>query len=59
MNMKKLAFEPEAFEQLGEWGKEDKKILELIKDIQRELIYLLLIKTNDYSQLPHFLTLEQ
>ena len=40
MNMKKVAFELEAFEQLGEWGKEDKKvfkkILELIKDIQRE-----------------------
>ena len=40
MNMTKVAFEPEAFEQLGEWGKEDKKvfkkILELIKDIQRE-----------------------
>ncbi|MBD2569261.1 type II toxin-antitoxin system YoeB family toxin [Anabaena lutea] len=38
--MKKVAFEPEAFEQLGEWGKEDKKvfkkILDLIKDIQRE-----------------------
>ena len=43
MNMKKVAFEPEAFEQLGEWGKEDKKvfkkILELIKDIQREPFY--------------------
>ncbi len=40
MNMKKVAFEPEAFEQLSEWGKEDKKVfkklLELIKDIQRE-----------------------
>ncbi|MCE2717256.1 MAG: type II toxin-antitoxin system YoeB family toxin [Anabaena sp. 49628_E55] len=40
MNMKKVAFEPEAFEQLGEWGKEDKKvfkkILELIKDIQAD-----------------------
>jgi toxin YoeB len=38
--MRKVAFEPEAFEQLGTWGKEDKKvfkkILELIKDIQRE-----------------------
>ncbi|MBE9058297.1 Txe/YoeB family addiction module toxin [Sphaerospermopsis sp. LEGE 08334] len=38
--MTKVAFEPEAFEQLGAWGKEDKKvfkkILELIKDIQRE-----------------------
>lgn len=40
MNMKKIAFEPEAFEQLGLWTIEDKKIfkkiLELIKDIQRE-----------------------
>jgi toxin YoeB len=38
--MKKVAFEPEAFEQLGKWATEDKKvfkkILELIKDIQRE-----------------------
>jgi toxin YoeB len=38
--MKKVAFEPEAFEQLSAWGKEDKKvfkkILELIKEIQRE-----------------------
>lgn len=40
MNMKKVAFEAEAFEQLGKWATEDKKvfkkILELIKDIQRE-----------------------
>lgn len=40
MNMKKVAFEPEAFEQLGQWATEDKKvfkkILELIRDIQRE-----------------------
>lgn len=40
MSMKKVAFEPEAFEQLGKWATEDKKIfkkiLELIKDIQRE-----------------------
>ncbi|MEH2121547.1 Txe/YoeB family addiction module toxin [Nostoc sp.] len=38
--MKKVAFEPEAFEQLGQWATEDKKIfkkiLELIKDIQRD-----------------------
>ncbi|AUT04062.1 Txe/YoeB family addiction module toxin [Nostoc sp. CENA543] len=38
--MKKIAFEPEAFEQLGQWTIEDKKvlkkILDLIKDIQRE-----------------------
>lgn len=38
--MKKVAFEPEAFEQLGQWATEDKKvfkkILELIRDIQRE-----------------------
>ncbi|AHJ29551.1 Txe/YoeB family addiction module toxin [Nodularia spumigena CS-584] len=38
--MKKVAFEPEAFEQLGEWATEDKKtfkkILALIKDIQRD-----------------------
>ena len=38
--MKKVAFEPDAFEQLGQWAIEDKKIfkkiLELIKDIQRE-----------------------
>jgi toxin YoeB len=38
--MKKVAFEPEAFEQLGQWAIEDKKIfkkiLELIRDIQRE-----------------------
>lgn len=38
--MKKVAFEPGAFEQLGEWATEDKKvfkkILALIKDIQRE-----------------------
>jgi toxin YoeB len=40
MNMKKVAFEPEAFAEFGEWGIEDKKvfkkILSLIKDIQRE-----------------------
>ncbi len=40
MNMKKAAFEPEAFEQLGQWAAEDKKIfkkiLELIRDIQRD-----------------------
>lgn len=40
MSMKKVAFEPEAFEQLGLWAIQDKKvfkkILELIKDIQRE-----------------------
>lgn len=34
--MKKVAFEPEAFEQIGEWATEDKrtvkKILGLIKD---------------------------
>lgn len=38
--MKKVAFEPEAFEELGQWGTEDKKvfkkILSLIKDIQRD-----------------------
>ncbi|MBW4671844.1 MAG: Txe/YoeB family addiction module toxin [Cyanomargarita calcarea GSE-NOS-MK-12-04C] len=38
--MKKVAFELEAFEQLGLWATQDKKvfkkILELIKDIQRE-----------------------
>ncbi|MCC5637037.1 Txe/YoeB family addiction module toxin [Nostoc sp. CHAB 5844] len=38
--MKKIAFEPEAFEELGQWATEDKKIfqkiLSLIKDIQRE-----------------------
>ncbi|WP_414527545.1 Txe/YoeB family addiction module toxin [Nodularia chucula] len=38
--MKKVAFEPEAFEQLGQWATEDKrifkKILALIKDIQRD-----------------------
>ncbi|MBD2410631.1 toxin YoeB [Nostoc calcicola FACHB-389] len=34
--MKKVAFEPEAFEQLGQWATEDKKILELIRDIQRD-----------------------
>ncbi|MBN3938881.1 Txe/YoeB family addiction module toxin [Nostoc sp. NMS9] len=38
--MKKVAFEPEAFEQLGQWATEDKKIfkkiLELITDIQRD-----------------------
>ncbi|BAY37080.1 addiction module toxin, Txe/YoeB family protein [Nostoc sp. NIES-2111] len=37
MNMKKVAFEPDAFEKLGQWAIEDKKvfkkILELIKDI--------------------------
>ncbi|BAZ49892.1 addiction module toxin, Txe/YoeB family protein [Nostoc sp. NIES-4103] len=40
MNMKKVAFEPEAFDQLALWATEDKKIfkkiLELIRDIQRE-----------------------
>ena len=40
MSMKKVAFEAEAFEQLGLWATQDKKvfkkILELIKDIQRE-----------------------
>lgn len=40
MNMKKIAFESEAFEELGQWATEDKKIfkkiLYLIKDIQRE-----------------------
>jgi toxin YoeB len=40
MSMKKVAFESEAFEQLGLWATQDKKvfkkILELIKDIQRE-----------------------
>ncbi len=40
MSMKKVAFELEAFEQLGLWATQDKKvfkkILELIKDIQRE-----------------------
>ncbi len=40
MSMKKIAFEPEAFEELGQWATEDKKIfqkiLSLIKDIQRE-----------------------
>ena len=38
--MTKVAFEPKAFEELGQWGTEDqkvfKKILSLIKDIQRE-----------------------
>ncbi len=38
--MRKVTFEPEAFEQLGLWATEDKKvfkkILELIRDIQRE-----------------------
>ncbi|MEH2180903.1 Txe/YoeB family addiction module toxin [Nostoc sp.] len=38
--MKKVAFEPEAFEQLGQWATEDKKIfrkiLELIRDIQKD-----------------------
>ena len=38
--MKKVAFEPEAFEELGQWGTEDKKVLKkilsLIKDIQRD-----------------------
>ncbi len=36
--MKKVTFEPQAFEQLGQWATEDKKIfkkiLALIKDIQ-------------------------
>ncbi len=40
MNMKKIAFESEAFEEFGQWTKEGKKvfkkILDLIKDIQRE-----------------------
>lgn len=40
MSIKKVAFEPEAFEQLSLWATQDKKvfkkILELIKDIQRE-----------------------
>lgn len=39
MSMRKIAFEPEAFEQFGQWAIEDKKIfkkiLELIKDTQR------------------------
>lgn len=30
MNMKKIAFEPEAFEQLGQWATEDKKIFRKI-----------------------------
>ncbi|NES99226.1 MAG: Txe/YoeB family addiction module toxin [Sphaerospermopsis sp. SIO1G1] len=38
--MRKVAFEPQAFADLGEWGIEDKKvfkkILSLIKDIQRD-----------------------
>ncbi len=38
--MKKIAFEPDAFEQLDYWSKTDKKVLKkifsLIKDIQRE-----------------------
>ncbi|MDZ8223989.1 Txe/YoeB family addiction module toxin [Nostoc sp. ChiVER01] len=38
--MKKVAFEPEAFEQLAQWATEDKKIfkkiLALIRDIQRD-----------------------
>ncbi|MHC5938443.1 Txe/YoeB family addiction module toxin [Nostoc sp.] len=38
--MKKITFEPEAFEQLGQWATEDKKIfkkiLKLIRDIQRD-----------------------
>jgi toxin YoeB len=37
--MKKIAFEPDAFNQLEDWGKTDKKIFKkifaLIKDIQR------------------------
>jgi toxin YoeB len=40
MNMKKIAFEAESFEHFSQWAIEDKKIfkkiLELIKDIQRE-----------------------
>lgn len=39
MSMRKIAFEPKAFEQFGQWAIEDKKIfkriLELIKDTQR------------------------
>ncbi len=39
MNMRKITFDPEAFEQLGTWGIEDKKIfkkiLSLIRDAQR------------------------
>jgi toxin YoeB len=38
--MKKITFEPEVFEQLGQWATEDKKIfkkiLKLIRDIQRD-----------------------
>lgn len=38
--MKKIAFEPEAFEEFSQWATEDKKIfhkiLSLIQDIQRE-----------------------
>lgn len=37
------AFEPEGFEQFGEWGKQDRKvfnkILELIRDIQKKYEY--------------------
>jgi toxin YoeB len=40
MNMTKIAFEPDAFEQLDYWSKTDRKILKktfiLIKDIQRD-----------------------
>jgi hypothetical protein len=30
MNMKKVAFEPKAFEELGQWGTEDKKVFKKI-----------------------------
>jgi Txe/YoeB family toxin of toxin-antitoxin system len=40
MNIKKVAFELEAFADFGEWGIEDKKVFKkkfsLIKDIQRD-----------------------
>jgi toxin YoeB len=32
MNMKKVAFEPKAFEQLGCWATEDKKNFQKIKE---------------------------
>ncbi|MEH2254285.1 Txe/YoeB family addiction module toxin [Nostoc sp.] len=38
--MKKLVFEPKAFEELGQWATKEKKIfkkiLQLIRDIQRD-----------------------
>ncbi|WP_228036928.1 type II toxin-antitoxin system YoeB family toxin [Cuspidothrix issatschenkoi] len=38
--MKKVAFEPEAFEELGQWGTEDKKVFKKILSLIKVLIII-------------------